>query len=200
MPGEGSRSLQCCQTGTKAPKEPIVHLALPGVLQRACVWAPSHTPQMCGCLQSPCGRCSRTVRSPGSACRADRCELVRRHMTVRNRAPLVLRSRHSACLSSRSECDPAQRPLDVMPSAVCSHQSRSCGVWNERASVWRSRRIARRSSTPSCGSAGCAIPTTGRTSPSSARWWQRWAGPLLVWCWSRSALTPDFLCRLNRRK
>lgn len=81
------------------------------------------------------------------------------------------------CLSSRSECDSTQRPFDIMPSAIYFHQSRSCGVWNETASVWRNRRIAHRSCTLSCASAGCAIPTTGQTSPSSAHWWQRWAGP-----------------------
>lgn len=54
----------------------------PGVLQRASAWAPSPTPQMCGCLESPCGRCSPTVRSPGSACRADRYALVSLHVTA----------------------------------------------------------------------------------------------------------------------
>lgn len=94
-------------------KNHVIHLAFPGVLQRACVWAPSHTPQMCGCLESPCGRCSRTVRSPGSVCQADRYALVSLHVTVRNRAPL--------CLRSQWECDSTQRPFDIMLSAVCSH-------------------------------------------------------------------------------
>ena len=45
---------------------------LPGVLQSVFVSAPSPMPQTFGCLVSPCGRCSLTVRSPGSVCRADR--------------------------------------------------------------------------------------------------------------------------------
>lgn len=169
MHGEGSGSLRCYQTERKKKKNHVIHLAFPGVLQRACVWAPSHTPQMCGCLESPCGRCSRTVRSPGSACQADRYALVSLHVTVRNRALL--------CLRSQWECDSTQRPFDIMLSAVCSHHSRSCGAWSERASVWRNRRIAHRSCMLSCGSAGCAIPTTGQTSPSWAHWWQRWVEP-----------------------
>lgn len=43
-----------------------------GVLQRVFVLAPSLMPQTCGCLVSPCGRCSPTVRSPGLVCQADR--------------------------------------------------------------------------------------------------------------------------------
>lgn len=54
----------------------VIHLFPPGVPQRVFVSAPSPIRQTCGCLASPCGRCSLTVTSPGSVCQADRYALV----------------------------------------------------------------------------------------------------------------------------
>lgn len=54
-----------------------------------------------------------------------------------------------------------------------SFSFRFCGAWNARASDWRSRRTALRSSTLSWGSAGPATPLTDPALPSSSRWWQR---------------------------
>lgn len=121
----------------KKNQKRIAYRGFPGVLQRASAWVPSPTPQMCGCLESPCGRCSHTARSPGSACQEDRYALVSLHVSVRNHAPPVC-----AHVSRHSECDPTQRlfvPINpdlvargtrgrasgetagLSPGAVCCH-------------------------------------------------------------------------------